>query len=333
MGGAKGQKIRLLYLADIFKKYTDEEHPLSSAELIEKLENMGVTVERKAIYDDISVLCEYGLDIIKTRTPRSGYYLAERDFEIPEIYLLSDAVQAAGFISHRKTRVLIEKLEKMLSSSQAKEINRSVYIDNRNKCTNEEIFYNIDAATRAISEGKKIRLNYCRRSLEDSGKIVVSEKQMTVSPYALTWSGNHYYLVGNNEKYDNLVHLRLDRMKHVEVTALPARHFSEVSEYKDYFDIADYAQKSFNMYGGELQNITFRCSRSLLEQIIDRFTDKISIKDVTENEFSFSARALISEGLIDWIMQFSDSIEVIAPAQLRERVIDTAKKIYENYKK
>ena len=333
MGGSKGNKIKLLYLADIFRKYTDEDNPLSSAELIEKLEDMGITAERKAIYDDISVLCEYGLDIIKTRTPRSGYYLAERDFEIPEIYLLSDAVQAAGFISHRKTRELIKKLEKMLSKSQAKQINRSVYIDNRNKCTNEEKFYNIDAATRAISENKKLSFKYCRRSFDESGEISVQEKQMTVSPYALTWSGDHYYLVGNNEKYDNLLHLRLDRMKRVAVTDLPSRHFSEVSEYNDYFDIADYSQKSFNMYGGELQSITLRCKRDLLEQIIDRFTDKISIKDVTKTEFSFSAQALISEGLIDWIMQFSDGVEVISPAQLRERVIDTAQKISEKYKK
>ncbi|MBQ1231186.1 MAG: WYL domain-containing protein [Clostridia bacterium] len=332
MGGTKGQKIRLLYLADIFRKYTDEEHPLSSASLIEKLEEYGISAERKAIYDDISVLCEYGLDIIKTRVPYSGFYLSEREFEIPEIYLLSDAVQAASFISRKKTVDMIEKLEKMLSRSQAKSVSRSVYIDNRNKCSNEEIFYNIDAATRAIESGKKLSLTYCRREIGESG-IVTQEKKMIVSPYGLLWSGNHYYLVCNNEKYDNLMHLRLDRMKKVSVAEGDLRHFSEVSEYKNYFDIADYAQKTFNMFGGELKNITLLCDNAILEQIIDRFTDKISIRREGEERFSFTAKALISDGLIDFIMQFSDAVEVIAPADVREMVQKKAERIWKKYQK
>lgn len=331
MGGTKGQKIRLLYLVDILRKYTDEDHPLSSAEIIEKLDDLGQTVERKALYDDISVLKEYGMDIINTRIPKSGYYLAERDFEIPEIYLLSDAVQAAGFISHRKTRELIKKLENMLSANQANEINRRVYIDNRNKCENEEIFYNIDSSTRAISENKKITFKYIRRKIEN-GKVCESIKQMTVSPYALAWSGDHYYLVCNNEKYDNLMHLRLDRMKRVEVLPDSARDFSQVSEYKNYFDIADYAQKSFNMFGGQLQKVTFRCKCELLEQVMDRFSDKISIRDCSETHFSFSANALISEGFINWILQFGDGIQVLSPEDLRGSIKEKAEKICERYK-
>lgn len=333
MGGRRGQKIRLLYLADILKQYTDDDHPLSAAELIEKLEEKDISVERKAIYDDISVLCEYGMDIINTRVPRAGYYLASRDFEVPEIHILSDAVQAAGFISYRKTRELVGKLNEMLSKNQAGEMGRRVYIDNRNKCTNEEIFYNIDAASRAIAGCKKLSLRYCRRGFDESGKITQNERVMTVSPYALCWSGDHYYLVCNYEKYDNLMQLRLDRMKKVTVTEQPWRHFSEVSEYTHVFDVADYAQKSFNMFGGELQRITLRCRRELLEQIIDRFTDKISIRDVDAESFSFSANALISDGLIDWIMQFGAAVTVLEPHTLRSQVEKTAREICKNYEK
>lgn len=332
MGGSKGQKIRLLYLADILRKYTDEEHPLSSAELIERLADMGQAVERKAIYDDISVLTEYGMDIINTRVPKAGYYLAERDFEIPEIYLLSDAVQAAGFISHKKTRELIKKLENMLSRNQAGEISRRVYIDHRNKCENEEIFYNIDAATRAISENKQITLKYVRRTLNDSGKIEENIKPLTVSPYALVWSGDHYYLVCNNEKYDNLMNLRFDRMKKVTVTDRQSRDFSEVSDYKNHFDVADYAQKSFNMYGGESSVIRLRCERELLEQVIDRFSDKISIRNCTDTHFEFTGEAHISEGLVNWIMQFGNGIEVLSPDTLRDDILAKAEKICKTYK-
>jgi len=331
MGKIKGQRIKLLYLADIFKKYTDEEHPLNASELIEKLEDMGIPVERKAIYGDISLLCEYGLDIIKTRVPKPGFYLASRDFEVPEIYLLADAVQAADFISHKKSRELIKKLEGMLSENEAGEISRRVYIDNRAKCENEEIFYSIDAASRAISDSKKLSFKYCKRSLKN-GKMETSEKQMKVSPYALVWADDHYYLICNYEKYDNLMHLRLDRMKKAVISDDAARDFREVSEYKTGFDVADYASKAFSMFGGEQGSITLRCENDKLEQVIDRFGDKISIRESDDKSFLFEAKALISEGLVNWIMQFGDSISVVKPESLREAIKEKSEKIYANYK-
>ncbi len=332
MSGIKGQRIRLLYLAEILKKYTDEEHPLNAAELIERIADKGIPVERKAIYGDISLLQEAGMDIIKTRIPKSGYYLASREFELPEIYLLADAVQAADFISYRKSRELIEKLESMLSENEAGEIRRRIYIDNRAKCDNEEIFYSIDAASRAIAEHKKMTLKYCKRVLSDDGKIKEETKQRKVSPYALVWADDHYYLVCNYEKYDNLMHLRLDRIKKATVVDEPSRDFREVSEYKNHFDVADYAQKSFNMYGGELQSVTLRCKRDKLEQVIDRFGEKISIRNCTDTHFEFKAEALISEGLVGWIMQFGDALEVRSPESLRERIRLAAEKICEYHK-
>ncbi len=331
MGKVKGQRIKLLYLADIFKKHTDENHPLNAGELIERLENLGIEVERKAIYGDISLLCEYGMDIIKTRLPKPGYYLATREFETPEIYLLADAVQAADFISHKKSRELLEKLEGMLSENEAGDIRRRVYIDNRTKCKNEEIFYSIDAASRAIKDSKKLTFKYCRRNLEN-GKIVLSEKQMKVSPYALVWADDHYYLVCNYEKYDNLMQLRLDRMRKTVVSDEKARNFSEVSEYKNSFDVADYASKAFSMFGGEQAKITLRCKNGMLEQIIDRFGDKISVRECGEDTFVFDAEALISEGLVNFIMQFGDTLEVIKPLSLRELIKEKCEKIYTYYK-
>ena len=129
------------------------------------------------------------------------------------------------------------------------------------------------------------------------------------------------------------MHLRLDRMKKVKTMSENARHFSEVSEYKNYFDVADYAQKSFNMFGGQLKNVTLRCKRDLLEQIIDRFTDKINIKSLDDSHFSFTAKALISDGLADWVMQFGKDVEVIEPQELREAVKKTAKEICGIYEK
>ncbi len=331
MAARINQKLKLLYIIDILRRYTDDENPMNASEICERLEAMGVSAERKAIYNDIEMLCIYGYDIVKTRTPRFGYFLGSREFELPEIYLLADAVRSADFITPKKTRELVAKLDSMLSIGQANRRERSTYIDASRKCRNEEIYYNIDKINDATIKGKKITFTYIRRRLSDNKKIVTEEKVMTVSPYATLWQNDNYYLVGNNEKYDNLIHLRLDRMKSIVVSELPARDFREVSNYKENFDTADYAAKTFNMYGGVLKRIELRCSREILEQILDRFSDNVSIYDLSENTFSFSATAMLSDGLISWILQFGNRAEVISPPELRQKIVQRIGELSEVY--
>ena len=251
MAGNSNQKIKLLRVWDILRDHSDDDHPISADQICAHLSAYGIDAERKGIYNDIEILRDYGLDIVNVRTPRPGFFLAERDFEIPEIQLIADAVQAANFITPKKTRTLLTKLESKLSKQQSKDIHRSVYIDNRNKCTNEEIYYSIDIIHRAIIEGKKIKLTYFKLALPKEGRTVEKQKEMVISPYALTWANDRYYLVGNNQKYNNLIHLRLDKMKKVEMTTEKSRHFSEVCDYKTFFDVADYTKKTFNMFGCE----------------------------------------------------------------------------------
>ena len=160
-----------------------------------------------------------------------------------------------------------------------------------------------------------------RKSIADN-KIESSIKDMIISPYAMIWSGDHYYLVGNNEKYNNLIHLRIDRMKNVKIMISRARPFSEVSDYTDKFDAADYAGRTFNMFGGTKQTVELRCSNSMLEQIIDRFGDDVPLRKSGSEHFVLYADAFISEGLISWIMQYGVNIEVLAPRSLRESISD-----------
>lgn len=331
MDGRINGKLKILYIVDILRKYSDEQNPINATEICSYLSDYGIKAERKAIYDDIEHLIFYGYDIIKTRTPKAGFFLASRELEIPEIYLLTDAVQSAGFITPKKTRELMQKLGSMMSAEQARVRGKSTYIEYKNKCANEEIYITIDTVRQAIESGKKLSLKYLKRSIDKSRKIVTEEKQMKVSPYALMWVEDHYYLVCNNEKYDNLMHLRLDRMKTVRILDEPFRHFSEVSAYKETFNIADYAGKTFNMFGGELKEIELLCSIKILDQVLDRFSDSLYIRDVGEDKFRFSHNALISEGLIGWILQFGEDIEVVSPKELREQIkekIDKIRKIY-----
>ncbi|MBE6774923.1 MAG: WYL domain-containing transcriptional regulator [Ruminococcaceae bacterium] len=326
-------KLKLLYIKDYLEKNSDEDHPVSVEILTDMLAEKGITCERKSVYSDVKALKEYGVDIATVKKPFTGYAVLARDFEVPEIRLLIDAVQAADFISPKKTKELIEKMGTLCSSFQSRALQKQVYIDHRVKCANEEVYYNIDVVSRAIQQKRKISFIYYKRKLRDGEKVIVSdEKEFTVSPYALIWSNDHYYLVSNNEKYDNLMHTRIDRMKKVSITGDRSRDFSEVSEYRNYFDVADYSSKSFNMYSGDTQRLVISCDNSILEEIIDRFGDEGIRADKDEGRFILSSRCVVSEGLASWIMQFGGKVEILEPQRLREDVIKKAEEIFSVYR-
>ena len=331
MAARRGQKLKLLYIVKILTQLTDEEHPMSATEICERLAEYGVTAERKSIYNDIECLVSFGYDIIFTRTPKNGYFLASREFELPEIFLLCDAVRTAKFISEKKTRELTAKLDGLISKYQSKRNIHGIYIDSSNKTHNEELFYNIDSINTAITEGKKIKFTYSKRVLQEGKNIITESKTRIVSPYAMTWQFDYYYLIGNYEKYDNLMNLRIDRIHSVEILDEPIRHFSEVSDYSDTFDVADYTKKLFGMFGGNTQEIKLRCSNKLLEQVTDRFGENIFITNVNEKTFDFTAKAAVSEGLVTWIMNYGDDIKVIKPDDLKQKIIDRADKILKIY--
>ncbi len=325
------RRSRAVFILDYLKKNSDEEHPVDTAELLQELEKEGLVAERKAIYEDIKALCDLGHDIIKTNAQGRGYFIGSREFEIPEVSLLIDAVQSAGFISPSKTKKLISKLEGLLSKNQAENYCDRVFIENRSKCTNEGIYRIISDINEAIKRNKQIEITYSKNTLSGD-KLTVENKEMVINPYALLWDSDHYYLIGNNVKYDNLTHLRVDRISKIRVVNKQRRHFSEVSEYKYRFDVADYARKTFNMFGGELCRIDLECDIKLLDQIIDRFGSEIFLRHFDgEKSFRFSTDALISEGLVGWLMQFGGRVKVLSPKSLKEDVLNRIRELEKSY--
>lgn len=327
-------KLKLLYVKDYLEKYSDEDSPVSADDLLTMLEKKNIHCERKSIYSDIDALKRFGCDIGTARLPKSGYCILTREFELPELRLLIDAVQAANFITPKKSKELIKKIGTLCSENQKKTVEGQVYIENRLKCTNEEIYYNIDIISRAISLNRQITLVYNKRTIaEDGDEISLQEKEFQISPYAMIWSNDHYYLVGNNAKYDNLMHLRIDRMKKVEITDVKSRSFSEVSAYTRFFDSADYSGKIFNMFSGDTQRLEISCHNSILEEILDRFGTDVRIrKSKNEDYFTLASKCVVSEGLVSWIMQFGAKIEVISPKSLRDDVMKRAQEIMSLYK-
>ncbi len=331
MGKTNTSKIKLLYLLDILKSKTDEDHPLGIPQLIAQLEKRGVTAERKSLYRDLEVLEEAGFDILYTRTPKSGYYLGERDLQLAEIRLLMDGVLSAGFITPKKSKELLDKLCGGLSEYQKKQLSSQVYLDHRNKHANEEIYYTVDALHKAIAAKRKIQFSYVRRVLDETGKVTVSTKEFRVSPYALLWHDERYYLIGNNEKYDNLMHLRVDRMQKVQLLKDPYRSFEEVSQYRNFFDVADYAGKLSNAFAGQAVSVELLCKGDLLESVYDRFGNDLSVRPAGENRFSVRIQATMSDGLVHDMLNFGEGVQVVSPKELRQKVAQTVENLHKMY--
>ena len=325
------KKLKTLLIYKYLKDFSDEDNPLSSTELINMLQADGIEAERKSIYADIKSLKSIGFEIEKTNSPHKGFYMSKRDFELPEVRLLIDAVSSAGFITPKKTEKLIGKLESLVSKNQAGELVSQVYLDNNTKCNNEDIYYIINDLHNAINEKHKVKFVYTNRKIDIKNKKSYTEKTFVVSPYALLWKEDHYYLVCNNEKYDNLINLRIDRMKRVQELSEASRPVSEVSEYKNTFDVADYSSKMFNMFSGKDEKVRLLCDLELREQIMDRFGAKIPLTAYDSSHFETTINAAVSEGLVSWLMIFGDKIKVLEPDALANAVKDRASKIAKIY--
>lgn len=317
MAGNPKQKVKLLFLAEIFMKYSDEKHCLPIKAIEEKLLEKGVPCERKSIANDITILKEAGMDIRKGNIPSRGFYLAERQFVMAELRMLIDAVQSSPFISRKKTRDLSEKLLSLTSESQAELLKKQVYTDVRKKSDNEEILHNIDTLQNAINQGKKVRFIYHHRQLVNNIPVFDAGKDFIISPYATMWDSDKYYLVGNYEKYNDLSHYRIDRMKRVEILKDDVRPFQQVCNYAERFDVADYANKVFNMFSGDKpEPIELECEMPLLDSIIETFGLNIPYKQISDDKFSVRVYAVANEGFARWVLNFAGGVVVKSPASL-----------------
>jgi predicted DNA-binding transcriptional regulator YafY len=219
----------------------------------------------------------------------------------------------------------------MISEPRLKKHNMSVYFNISDKSGNEGIYYNIDTLNTAIEEKKQVKIKYYSRKFDENRNVYKRIKEMTINPYALAWQDDHYYLLGNHKKYENLIHLRVDRITSVEITSEKSRHFSEVCEYTERFDTADYLDKLFGMHGGEFEEIKFCCNKKITEPVLDRFSEDIFINNVTDDEFCFSVKAAVSQALVTWVMNYGSDLKVLKPESLKNMIRNRAEEILKNY--
>lgn len=311
MAKNSGQKLKMLYIIKILEEYTDEEHPITTKELIEKLALYDVNAERKSIYDDIARLQDFGYDIIqKENRNGGGYYLGSRDFELVELKLLVDAVQSSRFVTERKSRELIGKLEKLVNKHDAKQLHRQVYVAGRVKTDNESIYYQVDAIQKAIAENKQIEFVY----LEWNAKkelVPRREEKYLVSPWILMWQEEKYYLVAYDHNSQSLRHYRVDKLKDVEV--LEEKRIGQ--EIYENLNPADYVNKAFGMFGAKEEDVILSFPERLIGVIIDRFGKDVSMRS-GKNGIRARVKVMVSPQFYAWIAGVGKELRIEGPNEV-----------------
>ena len=321
-------KLKLLHLVRIFTQETDDEHTLTLQQIAAKLEAVGIKADRKTLYDDFEELRSYGYDIIAEQHSRNTFYhLGAREFELPELKLLVDSVQSAKFITTRKSRELIKKLEKHVSRYQAEQLHRQVFIAGRVKSMNESIYYNIDKLHEAINRGVQIRFQYGQWSVNKTLELRREGAWYQVSPWALTWDDENYYLVAYDAEADRIKHYRVDKMLRIRVT----REGRKGKETFKAFDMAKYAKSVFGMFTGELTAVTLEAENHMAGVVIDRFGEDIVITPVDDAHFQAVVNVTVSPQFIGWIVALGRGVRIVAPDAVVERMREEIRRLSEQY--
>ena len=311
MPKSPNQKTKLLHLYQILLHQTDEDHPITVAQMIEQLARYDIKAERKSIYDDLEALRLFGLDIQCRRGKTPGWFVGERDFELPEVKLLMDAVQSSRFITQKKSDALIRKLESLASVHQAGQLQRQVYVSGRIKVMNESIYYNVDKLHTAIVGQKAITFRYFDYDIHRQKVFRQEGGRYIVSPYGLIWNSENYYLVAFDHAHQEMRHYRVDKMTEIVVTGLPREGRKQ---YPD-FQLAQYGQKHFGMYSGREITVTLRGRREKAGLVWDRFGQDVILVPDGEEHFTVTIPVVMSPQFFGWLMGLDGSLTLVAPAE------------------
>lgn len=323
------QKLKIIYIMEYLLKNSDEEHVVTTNQIIAYLRSHDISAERKTVYSDIDALRDYGLDIIQTSTGNTyGYYVASRDFELPELKLLVDSVQSSKFITHKKTMSLIKKIEKLASIHSAQLLNRQVYVKTRIKTMNESIYYNVDEIHNGISKNRKIRFLYFEYTVTKERHYRHNGDFYVVSPFAMTWDDENYYMVAYDTDAAMIKHYRVDKMEQISV-------LDEERDGQDAYNALDmgvYARKTFGMFTGEETNVHLRFENHLVGAVLDRLGRDVFLVADGSDHFTVHTDVVVSPQFFAWVLGFGASAQIIGPAHVVEEIkqhIDSVEALYE----
>lgn len=333
MQGESISKIKYLKIWDILCQESDSEHPMSTTDLLERLEECGIRCDRRTLYRNIDELNESGYEILKRKGKSNEYYVEDRSFDIPEIHILMDAVQAASFITEKKTKQLVDKLARLAGNKRAVVLKQNIVDFNTAKSSNENIYYSVNEIAMAINEGLKITFQYFdydtqgKKTYRMKKSDPMHKRTYKVNPLSTVFSDDRYYLICYDDYFGNLSHYRVDRMDSVTMVEEP---ISEAAKSKS-FNLKEHKQQLFFMFTGESEQVSFIADKSLVDVIYDKFGNKVRMTESGDDTILFSADVQVSPTFLAWCCAFGDKLKVIAPKEivfLVKNYINSIEKIY-----
>ena len=328
MPKSPNQKLKLLVLLRFLERQSDEKHPVTLAQMLEELARWDISAERKSLYDDLETLRSFGADVVTLRGKTPGYYLGARDFELPELKLLVDSIQSSKFITGKKTLALIRKLEGLCSVHEAQVLERQVFVRGRVKSMNESVYYNVDAISDAISRDRALRFRYFEFTVAGERHYRHEGGYYQLSPYALIWDDENYYMLAWDEAEGRFKHFRVDKMTHITALDRPR-------DGKDAFaqlDMSVYSQRVFGMFAGETQPVRMRFARHLAGAVIDRFGKEVLLIPEGEESFTVTAEVAVSPQFFAWVFGFGTEAEILSPEAVRREAGRQAADIAAKYR-
>ncbi|MBO5939408.1 MAG: WYL domain-containing protein [Clostridia bacterium] len=326
MAKMPNQKLKLIYLSRIFSERTDRYHGLTLSEISSALGEYNISAERKSLYDDIEALKLSGMDIRTVRDSHVRYYLASRSFELAELRLLSDAVQSSKFLTEKKSRELVRKLESLGSRYEAASLHRQDDSDGRLKTENEEIFQNVTLLHTAMSENRRIVCKYFEWNEHKQRRLRKNGDEYVLSPFALRWDDEYYYLIAYDSDAQKIKHFRIDKMIRIRLLEEKREGAGLLNET----DLSRYSQRAFGMYGGEQVNVRILADNALAGVVIDRFGTEIPFLN-RGDRFEFCVKVMVSPTFFSWVLGFGSRMRILSPESVAEEARNIAKSIVDTY--
>lgn len=324
MPKSDNQKLKILYIYEYLMKYSNENHPVKAAELIEMLEKKDISCDRKTIYSDIRALQDYGLDIEIQPGRNGGYFVASRIFELPELKLLIDAVQSSRYLTEKKSRELIGKLCAQCNEEDARFVRRNVFVSGRVKSMNESIYYNVDTIQEAIGENKQITFRYFDWDMK--GQRAYREKAYAASPYGLLQDNENCYLLAYSQRH-GVTSYRVDRMANItllEEKRLPCPELADTN-------LQQHANRMFQMFAGEMADVKMRFHKTLLNVVIDRFGKETMLIPDGNEHFIFTVKVAVSPMFLSWVIGFGGLAKILYPQSVADACVQLCKETMAQY--
>lgn len=325
MAKSDNQKLKIFYILDYLKRNSHQDHPVRANELISMLDrNHNIACDRKTVYSDIAALQEYGVDIVSIPGRNGGYYIASRNFELPELKLLIDAVQSSRYLTEKKSRELIEKLCEECSVYDANLMRRDVMVSGRVKSMNETIYYNVDRIQDAISQNKQISFRYFDWGID--GKRKYRSKDYKASPYGLCQDNENCYLLGHSPRY-GITSYRVDRMSDIQILETDRDPCPELTGKA----LTAHANQLFQMYSGDQVTVKMRFHRSMANAVIDKFGRNTMLIPDGEDHFTFTVSVAVSPMFLSWVIGFGPKAKILYPDSVIQQCVAMCREAMENY--